>query len=122
MVYAEQIAVAKELIAEFGQKVTWRNFEVVQSSNDKPWEVTGETYTDHTVDTVFLPEKRDSFRGQQIQDGEQEGFEKVYLPAVAFTPTLQDVILCGDDTYTIRYIDRINPNGEQILYNIGVRR
>ncbi len=121
-VFEAEFNTARSLIKEFGQPVTWKNFQNFTTTVGKPWQVTGGTYVDYTVDLVFLPENREGYKSQQIDQEKQEGFELVYLATRDFVPTLQDSIVRDSVTYTIRSIDRINPNGEQIVYEIGVKR
>lgn len=122
MVFASQINVARDLINEFGQSVVWRCFSGYSIDPEKPWEAGSGSFTDHTVKVVFFPENRENYRVHQTTGDVQEGHEKIYLTVDTFTPTLQDIIIRAGHTYTVRYIDRLNPNGEQILYTVGVQR
>lgn len=120
-VFEEEYLVAKELIEEYGQTVSWTNFTGYATDPSKPWEVTAPTSVTYTPKVVFLPEK-DSYNSRELRNEIQVGFEKVYLSPSNFIPSLQDTIVRGGETHSIRYIKELNPNGEKLLYVVGVQR
>jgi hypothetical protein len=120
------IATAKRLIAKNGQTVTWRKTQDgVPADGAKPWKPGTTVVVDYSVPIVFLPESRVGFEflamlaNTEVPKGKLTGL--MAAPA-DFVPTLKDIVIRGGETYSIRTLDPLAPNGDVILYTIGFDR
>lgn len=119
--YDALIATAKRLIAQKGQAVTWKSIgDAVADDPNKPWEPASQTVTDYAVNIAFLPINLSSRKFTQAIAGTDIpiGTEKGYMGAQSFEPKIKDTILRGTQTLTVLSIDRIAPDGSQILYTL----
>lgn len=121
-IYDRQIAQAKRLIAKKGQLVTWVPQDVTIPDNTKPWKTApvGSPPT-FPVSMVFLSSGKTVieaqshlFTGTSVPDGAP----KALMGVVPFTPKINDTVLRGSETLTVKSIDTLAPNGDPILYTI----
>lgn len=119
--FAEEISDALEMIAEFGQAVTWKQIpDSMPVDATKPWIVPEPIPIERPVHIVFLPAKRVNqqlirfLSGGDIQTGNEYGL----MGAVDFEPDVKDVVLRGSQEYRIESISVLSPNGEIILYTV----
>lgn len=115
------IELAKELIDDNGQEVTWRvNREVAPFDPSRPWERDPAAPIEHTVRIVFLPQSRENreliraMRGSEVPTGRVMGL----MAAGPFEPTLKDTVVRDGKTLAIECIDVLAPNGPPILYTL----
>jgi len=116
---------AKALIAESGQSVTWRQIVDGDPADAlKPWKPGATDETDNTVDIVFFPEDLQGFRVEQRIKGTpiKESYEIGYMAQQTFVPTTKDVMIRDGVEHRVWYIDPIQPDGDDILYVIGFRK
>jgi hypothetical protein len=123
MAYAAQIALAKSLIARFGETSTYRRrVDGTPADPDKPWEPAAPTYTNTSVSAVWLDEEIARATGEVVGEAAQV----VYVPASdldGIAPdTARDLLVRADGSvWTIVSVEPLNPNGEKILYLFRVR-
>lgn len=123
--FDRQVASAARMIRENGQKVVWQACAGGTAADpDKPWDTSGGSKTEHTVDMVFVSINRTDARFMQYFKGSElaEGFLKGLMPAVAFKPDINDYVVRGDETYKVKNVDPVAPNGQVILYKIEFER
>lgn len=119
------VQLAKDLIKQFGAPVTLRNM-VRASAPDpaKPHRPGVTTQVDKTVDAVFLDYEQKYIDGTVIQMGDQ----RVYMPSTAtdgvtaVKPVVDALILRGTEKWKIITARPLNPNGQQIMYDVQVRQ
>jgi hypothetical protein len=124
-VYDRQIATAQRLIKEKGQTIIWRSMtDGAPSDSDQPWKPSAATQTDYMADVLFLPRNRRNQEFLSLMEGIEvpKGDIVGYMGGVTFTPTLKDTIIRGGETYTIASLDHLSPNGESILWVMGLER
>lgn len=115
--YSEEIADAKELIAESGQEVIWR--KLPHSVGNQPWRLVSLAAIDYKVNIVFVNRKKENVELLRSNgDGVQIGSSYGLMGAVDFEPNIKDVVIRDGKEYRITSIDIIQPSGEPILYNI----
>ncbi|WVW77401.1 head closure [Stenotrophomonas phage vB_SmaS_Bhz59] len=120
------VKLAKDLIKKYGQPVTLRNMvRGALPDPDKPHRPGPATTVDATVDAVFLDYEQKYIDGTIIQMGDQ----RVYMPSTAtdrvtpVTPVVDAVILRGTEKpWKIISAKPLNPNGQQIMYDVQVRQ
>jgi hypothetical protein len=128
--YDRQIATALKLVTKFGQKATW-----IQNSNVDdaitPWLVSADTAS-YEVNIAFLPYQRinHDFLAYLGKTEVPTGTIVGYMPGsgLSFLPALRDIVMRQDigtgttDTYRIDDIDRLAPNGQNILWTVYFKR
>ncbi len=124
--YDSQIATAQRIIAAKGEACVWTPAVPGEAaSSDTPWITPPDTVdpivTYTGVPIAFFPLSRQFsqllhyLKGSEVKVGSLYGL----MPAVAFTPDLQDIVTRTDGTKLgITAIDPLSPNGEVILYTI----
>jgi hypothetical protein len=117
-VFSRQIETAKRLIKKKGQLVTWKK-HTVQANNSEPWKVTDASPLTYPVFIVFLSQHTPEIHLMQdttIPEGKPKG---LMASVNGFTPAIDDYVLRGTETYRVKSITPLNPNGEAvILYKI----
>jgi len=120
------VQLAKDLIKQFGQPVTLRNMVRAPAPDPtKPHRPGEASAVDSTVDAVFLDYEQKYIDGTVIQMGDQ----RVYMPSTAtdgatpVTPVVDAVILRGaEKPWKIISARPLNPNGQQVMYDVQVRQ
>ncbi len=124
--YDRQIASARRLIAKYGQQVKWQKRENgAPASATEEWKPGPTIVTEYDVQIAFLPDTRMGFEFLSMMAGTEVPTGKIvgYMAAPAdFTPSLKDTIKRGDEEIGIRTLDQLAPNGQAILYTIGLDR
>ena len=121
--FDRQIASAEKQIAKNGQSVVWRQVNKgTPADPDKPWKPSVASDTDKSVVICFLPVNRVNqqlfayLRGtNDIPQGNVMGLMK---GNVDFTPKPKDVVVRDGETYRIKSIEPLSPNGQKLLYTI----
>lgn len=122
-VYDEEIAVAQELIAEFGGVNTW-NERITPASvdSDNPHIPGNPVVTAYTVRIAWLPwdqEARATFTRLTGLDNPGDGYLYGLMGAVAFTPTTTaQITLPEGGIVKCTALDRLAPNGEIVLWTV----
>ena len=119
------VQLAKDLIKQFGAPVTLRNMVRAPAPDPaKPHRPGETTQVDTTVDAVFLDYEQKYIDGTVIQMGDQ----RVYMPSTATDgvtaaePVVDALILRGTEKWKIITARPLNPNGQQIMYDVQVRQ
>lgn len=115
------IALAKRLITKNGQAVTLRTFTQVEGTDpNKPWKPGGKVQQDLPAVAVFLDYEQKYVDGDTVRMGDQ----RVFVPASGLTtaPEVDGVVLRGSEQWKIITIKPLNPNGQQIMYELQVRQ
>ena len=115
------IALAKKLIKKNGQAVTLRGFTVGAAPDPaKPWKPGGNVAADQPIEAVFLDYEQRYIDGQTIRMGDQ----RVFMPASGLTsaPEVEGLVLRGSEQWKIITTKPLNPNGQQIMYELQVRQ
>lgn len=127
-VYDLQIKQAQRVIKAKGQLVTWVPQDVSVPDVTKPWKTAQDVAIDgddvtYQVSIVFIPigsgispmqALSHLLHGTSVADGAPTGL----MGAVPFSPRLNDTVLRGTETLTVKSIDVLAPNGDPILYTI----
>lgn len=120
------VKLAKDLIDKYGQQVALRNIARSAAPDPtKPHRPGPATAVDSTADAVFLDYEQKYIDGTVIQYGDQ----RVYMPSTAadkvtpITPVIDALIIRGSEKpWKIIRVAPLNPNGQQIVYDIQVRQ
>ncbi|QYW02119.1 hypothetical protein CPT_Sonora_016 [Stenotrophomonas phage Sonora] len=120
------VELAKKLIKKFGQPVTLRTIVRAGPPDPlKPHRPGPSAPVDVAVDAVFLDYEQKYIDGTVIQMGDQ----RVYMPSTAtdgITPVEPVVdaaiIRPGDRTWKIISVRPLNPNSQQVMYDLQVRQ
>lgn len=120
------VELAKELIQKYGQVITLRTLSRPAAPDPtKPHRPGPPGVTDHSVDAVFLDYEQRYIDGTVIQMGDQ----RIYMPSTAtdgvttVTPTVDGLVLRGaEKPWKIITARPLNPNGQQIMYDLQVRQ
>lgn len=126
--YDEEIAVAMELIAESGEMATMRVF--TPTDGDEEWEQGEPTEQKLEARMVFLNFRSPSnaiVTGERYFNGTlvEQGDKKVLLAGghTSFPPAMNGTITRKDGSvWKIVNFLTLDPNGQQILYTLQVRR
>jgi len=122
MVFDKQLLSAQKMLSKYGQACTLRKLATTTPDPSKPWETTSATASDASVKIAFFPNTRADneflhyLPGTDIPAGSEVG----YLEGGAPAPTLKDLVIRGSQTLSILSVDRIAPNGEIVLYILGL--
>ena len=118
--YAEEAAMVLEMIAEAGQACTWVVRPNVTEGVSNPWNATDGTEVEHDVIIAFFPIDRTTQRSMQLMLGTlvPVGSLLGLMGYHDFLPNLNDYVLRGSEQLTLKNLDAIEPNGEQLLYMI----
>jgi hypothetical protein len=118
--FDSSIATAKRLIERNGQKVTWRQFSEV-TNDATPWKPTaGEPVDFPDISICFLPTDRigvallESLANTDLVTGSYYGL----MGAVAFEPSVKDVVIRDGKEIRITAVDLLSPNGQKVLYTV----
>lgn len=120
------VALAKELIKKYGQVATLRALgRPAIPDPAKPHRPGPPTVADNSVDCVFLDYEQKYIDGTVIRMGDQ----RVYMPSTAtdgvtpVTPDVDGLVLRGTaKPWKIVSVKPLNPNGQQIMYDLQVRQ
>lgn len=124
-IYDSKIALAKRLITKFGQPVELTRITLGEDAPDKPWRPSPNTEESQTVSAVFLNYDIRQIDGDLIREGDQ----MVLMSSVdtSVPPSVGDYIKrpvegLPPENWTIQFVRPLAPNGEFIMYELGVRR
>jgi len=122
MVFDKQLLSAQKMLSKYGQACTLRKITNGTPDPAKPWEPVAPTTADTSVKIAFFPNTRANNEFlHYLPGGEVPASSEVgYLAGDAPAPSLQDLIIRGGKTCSILSIDRIAPNGEVVLYILGI--
>jgi hypothetical protein len=122
MVFDKQLLSAQKMIAKYGQVCTLRKITNGTPDPTKPWEPVAPTTSDVSVRIAFFPNTRTNNEFLHYIPGTEvpAGIEVGYLAGDAPAPALQDLVIRDGKTIAILSIDRIAPNGEVVLYILGL--
>lgn len=118
--FDRQIATALRLIKKNGRSVNWRQVRDTVADPSQPWKTGESEIVDNTVTICFLPVDRDTYKTLAFRfNGEIPSFSQLgYMGAVNFDPNLKDVVIRDGEELRIAYIDKLAPNGQNILYTV----
>lgn len=120
MTYASQIALAKRLIAQYGQPAVFRRISNPDVTNvDAPWRPAQPGQTDYPCSAVFL-----NYSEKDTPDEFRQGDQRVLIPCtdVPVDPTPMDKVVRNGDEWAIISSKVLNPNGERIYIELQLRR
>lgn len=127
--FDRSIKMAQKLIARNGQDAILRRFSDAPVPDvDKPWRTGSPSYSDEAVKAVFL---NLGDAGERYMDGtEVQIGDKLVLIAggdLTSSPNLRDRIYSGgggpgDAGWSIMRVVTLEPNGQQVLHQLQVRR
>ena len=122
MVFDKQLLSAQKMISKYGQLCTLRKITNGTPDPAKPWESVTPTTADTSVRIAFFPNTKANNEFLHYIPGTEvpAGVEVGYLAGDAPAPTLQDLVIRDGKTLSILSIDRIAPNGEPVLYILGL--
>ena len=122
MVFDKQLLSAQKMLSKYGQACTLRKISNGTPDPAKPWEPVTPTTVDSSVKIAFFPNSRANNEFLHYLPGTEipASIEVGYLAGDAPAPTLQDLIIRGGETCSILSVDRIAPNGEIVLYILGI--
>jgi hypothetical protein len=117
--YSEDVALAVELIEEFGMEVKW-NQQTVTEDTEKPWKESSGSNRANKVNMCFVANDNAQWRrllyylkGTEIPVGRLCGF---MAGGQKFTPGLKDTVTRGKDILLIENIDVVQPAEVVVLY------
>ena len=118
-----QIATALKLIAKNGQAVSWRTIAEAANTSE-PWKSDSQTAVDYPVSICFLPTNRKMLESLILKPGMEipEGCVLGYMGATSFEPNLKDVVIRDGIKLSVFYIDKLSPNGQNILYTLLLKQ
>lgn len=122
-VFGRQLEAARRMISKYGQPVTLRQVtDGALPDPNTPWLPGDPVTVDHAVSIAFFPNNTANneflhyVQGTDVPAGTEVG----YLAPSGFDPTLKDVVIRSGKTLAIKSVDRIAPNGEILLYILGL--
>lgn len=123
-VYDRQIANAQRLIAAKGVVCDWQSAEAGELVDEtKPWKPAAATPKEYQAAIVFLPKNTNTAYLRHDNRGTPIGDLIGLMGAVAFTPQIEDIIECpSGEKYRVGSADPIAPNGDVILWTLGLFR
>lgn len=117
-----QIETAQRLLQKNGTKVTLRKITPgAPSDPSKPWEPGADVSSIQTgVWAVFLDYEQMMIDGSLIQMGDR----KALIPAQNLTeaPQVNGHVINGSDVWTIKSVKPLNPNGQNIMFEVQLRK
>lgn len=117
--FDRQIQTALRLIKKNGRKVQWRQIVATENPSE-PWNPLPGTPVDNDVDICFLPVDKTTYETLTLRAGTElpKVSELGYMDAVNFEPNLKDVVIRDGKEMAIVHIDKLAPNGQNILYTV----
>lgn len=114
--YGDMVAVARELLAEFGSLAVLTH-TTASAFNHTTQQYEPQTTTMQGNAAVFAYDERE-IDGNQITTGDA----KMYLELIAFEPRVGDMVAHGGKDWRIKNVKPIAPSGERVVYvlQIGV--
>ena len=125
--FDKSIALANRLITKNGSSVILRRFDdAVAPDPTTPWRVGAATTTDYVATIVFLPlgseNNVDGTENYVFGENTHKSQTRAYMaPNVAVRPRLTDRIIDGSQAWEIDDIRVLEPNGQEVLYELIVR-
>jgi hypothetical protein len=122
--FDRSIETAKRLILRNGQIVTWRIIDdSAPIDSAKPWEPSESTPIDNQVSICFLPINLQTQESLNFIDSTlvARGSVMGLMADVSFEPNLKDVVIRGGIEMRIAHIDKLSPNGQDVLYTVVFR-
>ena len=113
--------VATRLIARNGRLVTLRKIvDTAPANANRPWEPSGQTFTDFTVRSVIIPFNITEVDGTLILAQDKQAYISAQdIGDVDIIP--KDEIIDGARTYRIVNVTDLSPNEEKVLYTLQLR-
>ena len=115
--FDRQIATALKLIKKNGQVVTWRSKTSSPPDPSKPWKPVETSSTDTAVDICFLPATKQTLEFLGLTEV-PVGCVIGLMGQVSFNPSLSDIVIRDGAQLRIESIDKLAPNGQNILYTM----
>lgn len=117
--FDRQIKSALKMITKYGQKVVWRIITETQDVSE-PWKNSAQTVANHTVSICFLPTNKQELESIAFRAGIEvpKGCVLGYMGAQDFEPNLKDAVVRQGVKLSIFYIDKLSPNGQNLLYTL----
>jgi hypothetical protein len=126
--YTEDLALARELITEFGRLVTAQRLSSAPADSNKPWKGPGTPTVDktHKTTAAFVPASGADL-GRFVQDKEllRRCEQVALLPGTGkVSVDLNDFHFLLDEkvTWKIEWVRELKPGPLSLLYVIGVKR
>lgn len=130
--YDKAIAAASRLIKKFGKPVLLRRYQdAVLPDEERPWRRDRPAGTDEVVNAVFLNFGDLGRAGEQYLPGSviEKGDKLVLLPGgdLEKPPALRDRLYRDgggpeDGGWAVVRVQTLDPNGQQVLHQLQVRR
>jgi hypothetical protein len=123
VVSSKQIMVCN-LVAKYGEPVTWRQVTTVANTSGQPWNPTAGEPTDYPITMMFQPFARLNYETERLRPRLEVPKELAigYFQSTGFTPSLQDVILRGSLQYGIEFINMIDTGATLLYYEVMLIR
>lgn len=119
--FTGQINVAQKLIDKFGQTlIICRVTDAARVDPADPGILGTPTITDFTVTGVFVGFELQQINGTTIQRGDQ--LVLVAAKNLTIEPTSKDTIVRDGEKWEIVSVEKVDPNGEKILFKLQVRQ
>jgi len=120
-VFTEEIEFVKQDIDEFGKDLVWRKLINTDLPDEaKPWQPGDYDVEDFPVRILLIPFNKEDRQTQKypkdssISSGSVMGL--MAAGGLEFEPKLRDVVIDGEQQIKVTNINKLSPNGEDILY------
>lgn len=124
MVYDDDIAMALEMVEEFGQQCQWQQIVTTLTDPNKPWLGGVDVPVSHQPFICFLPatDSNSGFGISKLRSSEDTVAFSTYglMGAQDFTPAVPDKVLRDGEPLVVTAIDVLKPNGFPILYILAI--
>jgi hypothetical protein len=121
--YDDDIAAAREAIAEDGMVCQWRKLVVTPIDADKPWAGSTSAEVVHDAPICFVPANGNMFGLTRyraaIEAGEFTTFG-LMAPPEGWVPELSDLVRRGGQPLVLHSIDALRPAEDVVLYVLGI--
>ena len=117
--YIKSRETAHKLITQFGRDVAIRRL-VARDQFNKPWAEDESSYTDYATKAVMLDFETKEIDGERILSTDSRAF--VSAQGLTIEPTNKDLLVVGNDVYTIVVPKPLRPASDVVLYELQVRK
>jgi len=121
-IYKNSIEMAKRLINKYGKTVSFKVTPFTINDPLQPWLKNSGTTVTYSVKMVFLTKYMEQlFIKYMIKTSIPTGDINGYMAQQSFVPKINDIIEDGSKTLIISEINKISPNGDDILYILRLK-
>jgi hypothetical protein len=122
--YDDDIAAAREAIAEDGQVCQWIKQTVVPVDANKPWLGGAATDVPHDVPIAFVPASGNLFGLTRYKTAIEAGEFTLFglmAPPTGFVPVLGDKVLRDGAPLVLVNLDTLRPAEDVVLYILSIK-